>query len=91
MATRATRPDAAAVEENFSGEKKQACSPTNSTMMVMSVPDEAFKGDLGSACSMEAVRQRVQESSPWSQASWVSGASLSLINYVARSIMPSGP
>lgn len=44
MATRAARPNAA-VEENFSGEKNQACSPTNSTMMVMSVPDEAFKGD----------------------------------------------
>lgn len=51
MATRAARPDTV-VEENFSGEKDQACSPTNSTMMVMSVPDEAFKGDLESACNM---------------------------------------
>lgn len=58
MATRAARTDAAAVEENCSGEKKQACVPTNSTMMVMSVPDEAFKGDLESACSMYKVEKQ---------------------------------
>lgn len=58
MATRAARPAAAAVEENFPGEKKQACSPTNSTMTAMSVPDEAFKGDLESACSMYKVEKQ---------------------------------
>lgn len=95
MATRAARPDAAAGEENFSVEKNQACSPTNSNHDGNVCPRWGFQGRprecMQYVQGWEAVRQKVQESSPWSQASWVSGTGLSLINYVARSIMPSGP